>query len=47
MLEKISIRNVNKLKPSKGETSNPNSGGIIPLNNLKYGSVILPKVEKG
>ena len=35
MLEKTSIRNVSKLKPNSGDTSKPNSGGIIPLKSLK------------
>lgn len=47
MLEKTSIRNVKKIKPSKGDRSKPISGGKIPRNNLKYGSVILPNDEKG
>lgn len=47
MLEKTSIRNVSKLNPSNGDTSNPKSGGIIPRKSLKYGSVIFPKDENG
>ena len=43
----MSIKNVIKLNPRSGETSKPKSGGIIPRKSLKYGSVILPKDEKG
>lgn len=47
MLEKTSIKKVRKIKPSRGDKSKPIRGGRIPLNNLKYGSVIFPNEEKG
>ena len=47
MLEKTSIKKVKKIKPSKGDKSKPIRGGKKPLNNLRNGSVILPKEEKG
>ena len=46
-LEKTSIRKVKKMKPNSGDRSKPISGGRIPRNNLKYGSVIFPREEKG
>jgi len=43
----MSIRQVSKLNPRSGDKSKPKRGGTIPRKSLKYGSVILPKVEKG
>lgn len=47
MLLKITVRHCKKIIPSIGDISIPKIIGIVPLNNLKYGSVSRFKEQKG
>ena len=47
ILLKITVRHCKKIIPSIGDISIPNIIGIVPLNNLKYGSVSLFKEQNG
>jgi len=47
MLLKITVRHCRKIIPSIGDISIPKIIGIVPRNNLKYGSVNLFSEQKG
>lgn len=47
ILLNITVKHCRKIIPSIGDISIPNIIGIVPLNNLKYGSVNLFKEQKG
>lgn len=43
----MTIRHCKKIIPSIGDISIPKTIGIVPLNNLRYGSVNLFREQKG
>ena len=47
ILLKITIKHCKKIIPNIGDISIPKIIGIVPLNNLKYGSVSLLREQKG
>lgn len=47
MLLNITIRHCRKIIPSIGDMSMPKIIGIVPLNNLRYGSVSLFSEQNG
>lgn len=47
MLLKITVRHCRNIIPSIGDISIPKIIGIVPRNNLKYGSVNLFNEQKG
>lgn len=47
MLLNITVKHCKKIIPNIGDISIPNIIGIVPLNNLRYGSVSLFKEQNG
>lgn len=47
ILLKITIKHCRKIMPSIGDISIPKIIGIVPRNNLRYGSVNLFNEQKG